>query len=706
MKQILLSIAAVICFVVSNAQTAYTAPGVFICDQSAAALSTQTPFVLGNQNPGQFTVTYHLSQANAVSGIAAIPGALSYSGTQIVTIYARVSQNSNGAFAISEFKVVWNLPTLDYTFPNQIECMVTQLPLVDVGAFYTEPGGLGTQYAPGTMLEFWQVNGFQTFYWYAGNAQCSVESSFFVVLDLPPTLMLQTLLNCAGNETFDLTLAYTPAMFFHTQADAQNMTNPIENPTAYQGVEGEVVWANMQSFACTNIEPLTLSFIACTPNSIFGTVHISQDGTTCNDTNPGLQNCPVKKTFGSEEKFAYTNASGNYMFANVPVGINTVAPLPTQSYMTVLNPTSIGLNIFSNNQATADFCVQENAFNDVATYLWSLGTFRPAITTPVRLRVFNNGNTAASGTATLTYDASKLTFVSATTSPTSNTSGTLTFNYSLAAHQSLYVEASFTVPTTTVAGDVLVFSANATLSGDQNTLNNATSISQVVVNSYDPNDITCLEGATISPTQAQGYLHYVVRFQNTGTAEALNIRIENALPSYLDASTFRPIAASHTYFTERSGSNLTFTFPNIDLPSQQASEPASHGYVVYEVKPISSIAVGNVIQNQASIFFDTNPPIVTNFANTTVTQLGIAEPRLDIFTLYPNPAKGSFVIRAADVSRIDLEITDVRGVRVLSKRLSLVSDEASVDISGLTSGLYFVGIASERGSVVKKLLVE
>ncbi|NUY81537.1 T9SS type A sorting domain-containing protein [Flavobacterium sp. MAH-1] len=707
MKQTLLSIFALICFVFSNGQTAYQAPGVYVCNQAPANVQSMTPFVLGAQNPANFTVTYHLYEADAVANVNAIPGLLNYCCGGMVTVYARVTSNSSANFAISNFKTVWDLPNYTPIIGDIWACETAQLPDVEFGAFYTGPFGTGFQYPPGAMITPWtSTNGYM--YWYAGNDDCYSEVQFYVLVDTTPILWEPTMTNCVGDENFNLTQAIstTSAMtFYHTQEDAMNMINPIANPEAYPGTEGEIVWVLLQSF-CTNIQPLTLHFQTCTPNTIYGKVGISQNGSTCDVSDPGLQNCKMSRTFDGQTSYAYTNANGNYMFTNVPVGANTVAPVPTQPYITVLNPTSTVINTFTNSQLQANFCVNESPYGDVRMIMQSMGNFRPNITTQVFLQVANLGNFTASGTVTLTYDASKTSYVSSSLAPVSNVPGTLTFNYNVQPNYGQPIYVSFYTPTTTVMGDVLAFNATASLSGDQDLTNNSATMSETVVNSYDPNDISVAEGAFISPAQATGYLHYIVRFQNTGTAEAFDIRIDNPLNELLDADTFRPVAASHTYFTERTGSNVSFRFPNIDLPASSVDEPNSHGWVIYEVKPVAGIEVGDVISNQAFIYFDTNPAIDTNTVTTTVQQLSTHESRADIFAIYPNPTIGKFTIRSMQTSQLDMEITDARGTKVLSKKLSLVSNEVSVDISGLSSGLYFVKMASENGSSVKKLMVK
>ncbi len=54
-------------------------------------------------------------------------------------------------------------------------------------------------------------------------------------------------------------------------------------------------------------------------------------------------------------------------------------------------------------------------------------------------------------------------------------------------------------------------------------------MNQTVVNSFDPNDKTCLEGATIPPSAVGKYVHYMIRFENKGTAEAQNVVVKDMI---------------------------------------------------------------------------------------------------------------------------------------------------------------------------------
>ena len=99
----------------------------------------------------------------------------------------------------------------------------------------------------------------------------------------------------------------------------------------------------------------------------------------------------------------------------------------------------------------------------------------------------------------------------------------------------------FSPPTVNSGDHIYITSSINPVGGDLTPLNNTFSFNDVVVNSYDPNDKTVLQGDTILVQNLGDYLNYVVRFQNTGSASAINIRIEDVLQNKLDPSTFQLI---------------------------------------------------------------------------------------------------------------------------------------------------------------------
>jgi uncharacterized repeat protein (TIGR01451 family) len=115
---------------------------------------------------------------------------------------------------------------------------------------------------------------------------------------------------------------------------------------------------------------------------------------------------------------------------------------------------------------------------------------------------------------------------------------------------------------------------------------------------------------------ANDYLYYTIRFENTGTASAINVRVNDVLDSRLDENTIRMISASHNYIMDRVDNNLTWRFDDIQLPVSVANTTTGKGYITFQVKPRVGFAVGDIIPNTASIYFDFNPAIITNTFNT------------------------------------------------------------------------------------------
>lgn len=171
-------------------------------------------------------------------------------------------------------------------------------------------------------------------------------------------------------------------------------------------------------------------------------------------------------------------------------------------------------------------------------------------------------------------------------------------------------------------GDIIKSILSVTsLQSDETPGDNSDTLFQVLVDSYDPNDKGENHGGKILSTaiQSGAYLNYIVRFQNTGTAAALNIKIRDTLDSKLDWNTLEVITSSNYYELNVEDANkVIFNFPSINLPDSNLNEPASHGFIAYRAKLKSNIVIGDTIPNTASIYFDFNLPVKTNNAFTVV----------------------------------------------------------------------------------------
>ncbi|MGB4849858.1 MAG: hypothetical protein WBP41_18170 [Saprospiraceae bacterium] len=146
-----------------------------------------------------------------------------------------------------------------------------------------------------------------------------------------------------------------------------------------------------------------------------------------------------------------------------------------------------------------------------------------------------------------------------------------------------------------------------------------------VVNcSFDPND------KIVSPTglKDEGYvlfgdtLQYTIRFQNTGNAAAIDIRVTDTLDQICDMNTFKVINSSFPVKTTLNANIAEFYFANIWLADSLTNEPESHGFVTYQVQTKDNIEEFTELNNEAHIVFDANPSILTNETkNTFVSSL-------------------------------------------------------------------------------------
>jgi hypothetical protein len=255
-----------------------------------------------------------------------------------------------------------------------------------------------------------------------------------------------------------------------------------------------------------------------------------------------------------------------------------------------------------------------------------------------------------------------------------------------------------------VNGDTFVFSASINAAAEDETPeNNSSTLNQTTVGSYDPNDITCLEGNTVGPDMIGKYVHYIIRFENTGTYHATNIVVKDMVDtSKFDVSSLVPLHSSHDFITRIAGNTAEFIFENIMLPFDDA---INDGYVAFKIKTKPTLTVGQSFSKLANIYFDYNHPIVTNTATTTITALATEDHVFDKYIIYPNPAQNTLQIR----SSIGVEVQSVGIYNLLGQLVLTIpytQSDAIIDVSHLNTGNYFIKIRSANGTSTEKFIKE
>lgn len=376
------------------------------------------------------------------------------------------------------------------------------------------------------------------------------------------------------------------------------------------------------------------------------------------------------------------------------------------SYSNITVPSGSGITEFA-------FAVTSIPFVDLSVSLYNYGVPpRPGFTYQNFIQYTNHGNqTIASGTVTFVNDPLlSISNISAPGAVSSANGFTLDF-VNLGPNETRYITVSMQVPTipTVALGDLLTNSFNISIpTSDINISNNSVSYTQVIVGSYDPNDKSESHAGQVDATSfsPDDYLTYTIRFENTGTANAINVKVDDLLDAKLDENTVRTLNASHPFVLKRVNNALTWRFDGINLPpSVENDDVTGHGYVVFQVKPKSGFALGDVIPNTADIFFDFNPAIVTNTCTTEfMPLLGMDVFENNSFDCYPNPTSGILNLNFNNASiRIDsVEVLDILGNLLISKTPDYNS--TTLDLSALSKGIYLAKISANGQEKTIKII--
>jgi uncharacterized repeat protein (TIGR01451 family) len=211
-----------------------------------------------------------------------------------------------------------------------------------------------------------------------------------------------------------------------------------------------------------------------------------------------------------------------------------------------------------------------------------------------------------------------------------------------------------------------------------------------------------VQGDEIDVEDIDQYLDYRIRFQNLGTANALNVKITDTIESNLDWSTFQPITSSHDYRIEiMDGEQINYYFDNIDLPFETADPAGSNGYITYKIKPKPTVQIGDTFENTAYIYFDFNLPIITNTAYTTVVdKLSTEAFDLSRIKMYPNPVADMLYLEVPNTLKVNsIQLFDISG-----KRIKSFENHKTLDVNGINQGMYILRIETDKGEFNQKVI--
>lgn len=454
------------------------------------------------------------------------------------------------------------------------------------------------------------------------------------------------------------------------------------------------------------------SYCSFTPG---GNFYVIQGNSKFDSNNNG---CDVLDTFYPNLRYSITNGinSGIYI-ANtgaysIPtlVGTHTITPILENPTYYNVSPSSFQVNFpVQTSPFTQNICITPNGIHqDLEISILPLLVARPGFDATYSVVYKNKGNTAQSGNVTLSFEDDLMDLVLSNPIYTNQSLGLLSWDYSnLQPLETREIELRFNInspmeiPAVNI-GDQLDFTATINpLAGDEYLPDNTNSLKQIVVGSLDPNDKTCIEGNSVGPEMIGQYVHYVIRFENTGTFAAENIVVKDMINlTKFDLNSLVPISASHSFVTRiANNGKVEFIFENIQLPFDDAS---NDGYIAFKIKTKPNLVVGDTFTNNASIYFDYNFPIETNVASTTIQVLGNQDFEFsNYFNLFPNPAGDVLNIQIKNTIELNsLSVYNTLGQLVLV--IPEVSQVDAIDVSNLKTGSYFIKLITDKGITCSK----
>ena len=332
--------------------------------------------------------------------------------------------------------------------------------------------------------------------------------------------------------------------------------------------------------------------------------------------------------------------------------------------------------------------------------------FRPGIQTNLHSVLMNSGCLSINGSLKVTLDT-LIDYVSGLTPEDIQDGDTLTLfmdevTYVSTQARELLLEANAMAQ----IGDTVCIDITALpIENDIDTANNHIQVCYPIVNSYDPNDKQVFPAGS----GPQGFipadtrLTYMIRFQNTGNAPAFNVFIDDTLDMDLDIMDLQVHGSSHPMYLEILDDRvLRFRFDDINLPDSLSDEANSHGYVVYSIPLMPGSTGGTTIENTAYIYFDLNPPVITNTTlNTINLNTDLSELVHDhLLRAWPNPVDEQLHVSIPGALQgTEMRIIDTQG-RLIHRSVA-TADRLVVDTGSWAAGVYAITVGNIAVRVVK-----
>lgn len=404
----------------------------------------------------------------------------------------------------------------------------------------------------------------------------------------------------------------------------------------------------------------------------------------------------ITSTAGPTAAFSSSKA-GDYQVA-LSAGAYTFAQgrsyLALNKYLVPSCNTSSNVSIVNGQSVTKDFVLTHDGTIDVASHISALrGQFtRQGFTESYKLKVSNPGASLTNPVNVSITIPPTVTFISSNPSPASVAGNVLTYSFAgLAERTEQEVLLDIKIDRTqNPLNSYLEFYSNVSgPAADVDLANNKDTLRVKVVAACDPND----KNANVEQARpGLSSLDYHIRFQNTGTDTAFTVVIVDTLESYLKIEELQMNDASHSYDLKVLDDHiLVWTFNNILLPDSGANQLASQGFIDFTIGVDNTLPLGSIIDNDAEIYFDYQPPVHTNHAQTQIVMnVSLVEnSNAQLIDIFPNPAKDELHIMNHEAEAIEFQLINSAGI-VVEKVVAQPEVKTTIMVSTLSSGLYLL----------------
>jgi len=400
---------------------------------------------------------------------------------------------------------------------------------------------------------------------------------------------------------------------------------------------------NFFSVTDTVLSSLSIfSMPLCTPASacpcawnITGNVHVDTAVNCYFDSlNPGQRVTNIKVNLYKNTVLTdniFLTAGGEYSFDTnnndtLDVGIDTIG-LPFKVICPTTSLHNVILTPVDSMKTNINFSVECDGIDAGVNSI--MGRFRPGTITHLGIKAgsmaeFYNVHctTPYSATVTTVLDGPVQYLMPSTLALTPSAVSGNMITYNVPDMSIIDINTAFGIDVITdtsavMGSEVCITTTVSNVIADINPSNNSIHFCIPVVNSFDPN------AKLVYPqdhANAGDELTYTIHFQNTGNDTAYKVVIRDTLHSNLDPASFKFISSSHSVEYELKQNILIFYFHHINLLDSFHHEPQSHGWLQFKIKLKLNLPNGTRTPNVAAIYFDFNPPIITD---TCINYVGI-----------------------------------------------------------------------------------